>query len=229
VDIKNTNKPITMKAIFCTIITVLLFTNENFYGQTIKIQYGRDWSQLKWPIDGEYSDFKTSLNGNTLFLGFDYFNRKYFNLNSNIGFLQKHGGKSYEKNYDGQHTTIVQSETSIKQLSINTKIYFKYPINEKLFPFLSLGLSYDYLLSQLHNEDRISNVEPIIYGLILGGGAYYNISRFQIGLNIDYNKYFSSFAILDPHPSSGMTGFLPLEDIKSHSFLASVTIGYILK
>jgi len=218
-----------MKTIVCTILTVLLFAIEMSYGQTIKIQYGRDWSELKWPIDGEYSDFKTSLNGNTLFLGIDYFNRKYFSLNSNIGYLQKHGEKSYDKYYDDQHASTVQAETSIEQLNINTKINLKYPIKEKLVPFLSLGLSYDYLLSDSHKEDRISNVEPGIFGLIIGGGAYYNISRIQIGFNIDYCTYFSNFGDLESHPSPGMTGFLPQEDIKSRAILAGVTIGYILK
>jgi hypothetical protein len=218
-----------MKTFICTSLTVIIFAIEMSYGQTIKIQYGRDWAKLKWPIDGEYSDFKTSLNGNTLFLGLDYFNRKYFNLNSNIGYLQKLGEKSYWKNYDGQHTTLVQAKTSIDQLSVNSKINFKYPIREKLIPFLSLGLSYDYLLSQSHTEDRISNIKSGMLGLILGVGTYYDISRFQVGFNIDYSIYFSNLAYLDARPSPGMGGFLSGENIKSHAIIASVTIGYKLK
>jgi hypothetical protein len=218
-----------MKTIICTIFSVLFFAINISYGQTIKIQYGRDWSELLWPMNGEYLDFRTSLKGNTLFVGVDYFNRKYFNLSSNIGYLQKNGEKSYKKNYDGQHTTIVQAETSIEQLSFNTKINLKYPIKEKLVPFLSAGLTYDYLLSHSHKEDRISNVETGLFGLISGGGVYYNISKFQIGFNIDYCIYFSNFAHLAARPSPGMTGFLMQEEIKSRSILAGVTIGYKLK
>jgi hypothetical protein len=218
-----------MKTVISTFLLALALSTELTYGQTFKIQYGRDWSTLKWPKNGEYSIFKSSLNGNTFFFGIDYFNRKYFNLSSNIGYLQKQGTKSYDKYYDNTHTTLVQAVTSIEQLSINTKVNIKYPIKDKLVPFLCVGLCYDNLLSQSHKEDRISNAESGIFGLILGGGAYYKISRIQIGLNIDYSDYLSNFALLEERPSPGMTGFLPAEKIKSHTILLGVTFAYVIK
>ncbi|HLO59222.1 MAG TPA: outer membrane beta-barrel protein [Bacteroidales bacterium] len=215
-----------MKNLNFFVLAILFFSFEISNSQTLKIQFGRDWSKLKWPTDGEYSDFKTSLNGNILFLGVDYFNGKYFNLSSNLGYLQRQGGKSYDKFIDDQHTTLVKSETSIDQLSLNIKFIIKYPVMERLTPFISIGPTYDYLISQSHKEDRITNIKSGIFGLILGGGAYYNISRFQIGLNIDYYIYLSNFGDLDSRPSPGMTGFLKSEDINARTLISSITLGY---
>jgi hypothetical protein len=64
-------------------------------------------------------------------------------LNTYIGYLQKHGKKTYGKKIDDWHTTRTQTETYIEQLSINVKLNFKYPIKDKFVPFLSLGSNYE--------------------------------------------------------------------------------------
>ena len=199
------------------------------YGQTLKIQYGRDWSFLKWYVHDEYSDYKETLNGNIFFFGIDYLNKKYYNLSTNIGYLQKHGEKSYEEYYDAHNTHIVNGKTVFSQISLNTKLIFRYPIKEKWIPYLSIGPSFDFLASHSNEDDRISSTKSKMFGLLLGGGINYCFSKIQIGLNLDYCNYFSTFASLESRPSPTMTGFLSPEEIRSHTIMSSITIGYKIK
>jgi hypothetical protein len=66
-----------------TCITILIyFLNIGMSnGQTFKMHYGRDWSILKWYIQDEYTDYTETLKGNVFYLGIDFLNKKYFNLN----------------------------------------------------------------------------------------------------------------------------------------------------
>ena len=228
VDGNNKNKHIHMKTISIA-TSIFLLTIAVSYGQTFKIQYGRDWSKLKWYIEDEFTGYEETLNGNIFYFGLDYLNKKYFNLNSNVGYLQKRGEKSYEEYYNENNTHTINGKTSFEQWSINTKLIFKYPIKEKWIPFLSIGPNIDFLASHSNEDDRISTVESKMFGLLFGGGIDYCISKFQVGINVDFCKYFSSFAHLESRPDPGMTGFTMPEEIKSQTIMAGITIGYRLK
>jgi hypothetical protein len=195
--------------------------------QIVNIEYGRNWSKLKWYIEDKYANYQETLNGNVVYIGIDYLNKKYYHISTNIGYLQKKGEKSYEQYYDEHNTETIYGTTLLKQMTINTKIFLKYPIKEKWIPFLSIGPSIDVLLSTSNDRDRISSVEPNMFGILLGGGISYSISKYQIGLSFDYCKYFGNFAVWDAHPTR--TGFAPTEDIKSQTVIAGLNIGYRIK
>ncbi len=215
-----------MKTI-CITILIYFFTIGMSNGQTFKMQYGRDWSKLKWYLHDEYTDYTETLKGNVFYLGIDFFNKKYFNINTNVGYLQKQGEKSYVVYYSNYRTETINGKTSIEQISVNTKLIFKYPIRERWIPFLNIGPSVDFLISSSNEDDRISTVESNMFGLLLGGGINYCFSKFQIGLNVDYNKYFSYFAHLESLPAG--TAYAPPEEIKSQTIISSISIGYRIK
>ena len=178
-----------MKTI-CITILIFFFTIGISNGQTFKFQYGRDWSKTQWYIEDEYTGYNETLNGNILYLGIDYLNKKYINLSTNVGYLQKRGEKSYEEYYDSYNTHTINGKTSIEQISLNTKLIFKYPIRDRWIPFLNIGPSVDFLISSSNEDDRISTVESNMFGLLLGGGINYCFSKFQIGINVDYSNIF---------------------------------------
>jgi hypothetical protein len=217
-----------MKTI-CITILIYFFSWGMSNGQTFKIQYGRDWSKLKWYKNDEYTNYTETLNGNIFYLGVDFLNKKYFNLNTNVGYLQKQGEKSYIVYDDKYNARTINGKTSFEQITLNTKFIIKYPIKGKFIPFLGISPSVDFLISNSNVDDRISIVESNMFGLLLGGGINYCISKFQIGLNVDYCKYFSYFAHLESRPDPGMTGFAPPEDVKSQTILSSISIGYRIK
>jgi hypothetical protein len=178
-------------------LTIAILAN----GQTVKIQAGTSISKLNWQLKGINIDplYDETLIGYSIFAGLDYYDKKYFNLSSNIGMIRK-GGKSEVQLSDQYGMLIgktITEKPTLDYLSINTMIDIKYRIKEKISPFISFGPRYDYLLSssgQFDGLEKLDELKKSSIGVILGGGLKYDISKIQFGLRADYYSDFTKVA-----------------------------------
>ena len=190
------------------ILSIALTTALSVNAQTLKIQGGTAISKLDWQLDrinSTTSLYDQNLIGHSIFAGIDYariadyVGREYFNLSSNIGMLRK-GGKheilfSDENGLTGE---TLMDKLTLDYLSINTTIDLKLPIGETIFPFVSFGPRFDYVLSHSKHFDMLQEMDELkkfSTGLILGGGIKFNIGEsLQIGLRADYYYNFNDIA-----------------------------------
>ncbi len=137
------------------------------------------------------------------------------------------GGKN-EIQLVGQNTVITDKPT-LDYLSIHTTIESKYPMKDKLSPFLSFGPRFDYLVSSskhFHFLQDIDGLRNTLIGLILGGGLIYeiyDISNLQIGLRIDYYLDFKNVADWTIE-NTGIGGRITV-----NTYTVNLTIGYSIK
>jgi hypothetical protein len=212
--------------LFLISMTITILVN----GQTIKIQAGTSISNLDWKYKGINVDpvYKETLIGYSFFTGMDYFDKQYFNLSSNIGMIRK-GGKGeialIDQNGELAGQTIIEKPT-LDYLSINTTVDLKYPIKEKVFPFICFGPRLDYLFNNSKHFDGLKDLNELnntTIGLILGCGLKYYISNIQLGLRADYYLNFTKVADWTIQ-NSGIGG-----EINVNTFTTNLTIGYKLK
>jgi hypothetical protein len=199
-------------------------------GQIVKLQIGRNWSILR---DGKSSPsfdplkgFDEPFPGYSVFIGIDYLNLKFFNLSSNLGYILKKGEQSYISLRPNGGSDLVTNKTNLGYLSINTTIDMKYPIRNLLIPFISLGPRLDYLISN-KSESRWDILKSSVFGITMGGGLKYNISKMQIGLRFDHYFNFNKNSELRAMP--GYTGFISAVPITEKTSLLSISIAYKLK
>ncbi len=206
-------------------MTVAIFAN----GQIVKIQGGTSISKLNWeaPSIGNSSLFDEILIGYSIFAGIDYFDKQFFNLSSNIGIIRK-GGKTeiYLTDMSGSPVGTWIDKPTLDYLSLNTTIDFKYPIKDKISPFISAGPRLDYLLNSSRHFDTLDDLDDlnsVSIGLILGAGVKYSMSNLQFGLRTDY--YLDFIKIADwPAENGRGTG-----KVSVNTFAVNLTVGYRLK
>ncbi len=210
------------------IYAVLLLTSGFSYAQILKLQAGTSLSKLDWTVNNmNVAPYNKTMVGYSLFAGMDYLDKKFFNLSSNLGFLRKGGqSKTTLTNADGVAVETITEKAKLDYISINTMIDLKYPITDKIIPFVSVGPRFDYLLSHSSQFDGLKSMNELnstSIGLNLGGGLKYNLSKIQIGLRADYYLNFSKIA--DWPAQTGNLG----GQIKDRTMLINLTIGYKLK
>jgi len=207
-------------------LTFVFFTN----GQILKIQGGTSISKLDWDVPAIHNGslYNKTLIGYSVFAGIDYLDKNFFNLSSNIGMIRK-GGKSDNMTLTdsmGNELRNLTVKPTLDYLSINTTIDFKYPIKKKVFPFLSIGPRIDYLLNssgEFSYLKQTNDLKTISFGLILGAGVKYNISKFQLGLRADYFLDFTKVA------DWSVTTNRVAGDISANTFSINLTVGYRIK
>lgn len=176
----------------------LLLSNLSF-GQILKIQTGTSFSNLDWKIGNfDLELFNETLIGYSVFAGMDYFDKTYFNISSNLGFIRKGGKGTFTfMNELGEPIDEITETAKLEYLSVNTTLDLKYPIKGKIIPFITVGPRFDYLTSynkELDGLNEIDALERYNVGLILGGGIKYDLSKIQIGLRADYYLNFNKVA-----------------------------------
>lgn len=200
------------------------------FGQTIKLQTGVSLSQLDWKYTGVSIDpvYNETFIGYSVLAGIDYMETKYFNLSSNLGVVRE-GGKGEIQLVDqsGEITgqTITKKPT-LDYLLLNTTIEIKYPIKERISPFISVGPQFEYLLSNSEEFDGLKKTNELhstSIGLLLGGGVTYDLQRIQLGLSADYHLNFTKVADWT-NEQTGIGGEIALKTFTTH-----LTIGYKLK
>lgn len=210
-------------ALFVVVSFFTFFT----FGQTLKIQTGPSFSSLDFRVDGiSTRPYNETLIGYSIFMGVDYLDKKYFNLSSNLGLLRKGGKQTILLiSYFGDPGTERIDNARLDYLSLNTLIDLKYPITDKITPYLCFGPRIDYLVGISKEFDPLTLDNEIFrlnYGFILGGGLKYDLTKFQIGIHADYyincNKIADWPAVI---PNLGGT-------IADKTFTLNLSLGYKL-
>lgn len=197
------------------------------YGQIINVRIGPSFSSLNW--DNSLSDnqvFNKSIVGVNVQLGIDYLNFKYFNLSSNLGYIQKGGAGTILvasiQNPEGDNTDV---KSKLHFITTNTIFEAKIPILKFISPFIHAGPRLDYLLAYDENVNLLEGFEDInklnklIFGLIVGGGVDFNISKFKLGVALDY--YWNFNKLVDFTSSTGFKN-----QIFDKTFTLNAQIGY---
>lgn len=192
-----------MKQTGLTILGLFLITLS--YGQSVTFQTGISLSQLDWK-NGSYDHFTDNkpLIGYSIFMGLNYFNRSFYSITSNCGFIRKgtigevsdiNAGKFQNVNTPNTNTV----KPKLDYFSFNTVIDFKYPLPNKISPLVSIGPRIDYLLNYSKDFEWLKNensLKELSYGLIIGAGIKYELSKIEVGIRADYYLNFNDIAKL---------------------------------
>lgn len=214
-----------MKKIFliATFLTLTCFAN----GQSLKIQAGISSSSLDWKlVNGAMKMYEQKITGHSLFIGLDYLQKKYFNLSSNIGIIRKGGEDNHIFSTDpfGMPLVGIKQKATLDYLSVNTTFDLKYPIKEKLFPFVSFGPRLDYLTSSNSNLNSLKETKELnklSYGINIGAGIKYQFLRVQIGIRGDYLLNLNNISDYNVTNSTQVESI----QVKDKTFLANLTLG----
>lgn len=175
-------------------------------GQVVKIQNGIGLSRLNWELNdfgnSGYDDYVVGYAG---FFGVEYLSKKYFNLSTSVGYIQKGGRETTSLRpvdpSDPNAPTGEQRNTArLNYFSWNTTVDLKYAIYEKWIPYMSLGPRVDILSSTNKALDGVKEIDAlneISYGLITGIGIKRDFTKVQIGVQASYNVNLNQLAEWD--------------------------------
>lgn len=196
------------------------------YSQIFKIQGGPTVSKLYWNYKTlNHTYFEDPILGYSIFAGFDYADAEYINLSTNFGIIRK-GGKDEVEIRDafGNYLRTETQYARMDFLSINTLVEFNLPVDDVVFPFLSAGPRFDYLLNS--NIDQFDSDEfegETVWGILLGGGLKFDLEEFQIGLRADY--YQNLTKIVDSPAGPYGAGL----EVTDRTWAFSFSLGYKLQ
>ena len=206
-----------------TLITILA------QGQVLKFQGGTSISKLDWELTGVNIGpiYEESLTGYYITAGLDYLETDFIYISSNIGMVRKGGKGEFQLtdqfgNLTGQG---IVEKPSLDFLTINSLINVKYPLNETISPFISIGPRFDYLVNSsdhFKDLDEMDGLNTYTIGLSFGGGVNYELSDLQFGLRGDYLMELTKVGEWS-FESTGVSGEIGLSSI-----VISLTVGYRL-
>ncbi|WP_417592709.1 outer membrane beta-barrel protein [Owenweeksia hongkongensis] len=220
------------------LLALISFTSNQVISQVINIQVGTAISKLDWTVEDvpgqpslngvDESAYSEPIQGLSVYIGIDYFDHKYYNLSTNIGYIQK----------GGQYTVDYVLYTSVKKaqlhyLSLNTLLDLKLPVTESISPFLSLGPRIDFLSS--HEGEIIENLsgkntgelDKLMYGCLLGAGAKYSLQKIQFGVRFDYYFNFTHIANYEWKRKQATYAY-GNGTLKDHTYSINLVVGYKL-
>jgi hypothetical protein len=225
------------------IILVFLSGVIHTQGQTLNLQLGASFSKLfNRIIWKEYEDelyLNNNLTGFNATAGIDYCDHKYFNLSSNVGFLQK-GGKDTVYSYDayGNIDSIAPYIYRFNYITLNTGFVFKVPIKHSLIPYIIAGPRLDYLVSyqeknhwgQIESMESCWKLNRFIFGLLTGVGINYKINKLELGVVFNYYINFNKIWDWDQfeHVELHDTGLDRTFTLSDRTFTINFQIGYKL-
>ena len=209
------------------LLFIALLSLQLSFGQIVHVQLGPTISNLEWSVENirRLGQDKT-LMGRSAFIGLDYLNSRYFNLSTNIGYLQK-GDRSdiaYIKE-DGEILLFPRMTALFEYFSVNTLCEIKLPIRHQLIPYISLGPRMDYMISYPQDFSFIEEMDELpqyTYGANVGGGVKLDFRRLQVGIRSDYYLNLSKMA---DWVSNGDDNWW-MDDT---TFLVNLTVGYKLR
>lgn len=196
------------------------------YGQVIRLQGGPSVSNLEWSVENIRRLGPDEIFiGKSAFIGLDYLNSRYFNLSTNIGYLQK-GDRSDIAYINDEEVMVFRGlEAVFDFFSLNTLAEFKLPIKQQFIPYISLGPRIEYLQAYTKDFSFIEQMDELpnyAYGFNLGAGFRLDFRRLQVGIRTDYYLKTAKMAEWD---SDGEEK----EWIDDTTFLVNLTIGYKLR
>ena len=129
-----------------------------------------------------------------------------------------------------EKTTSYKAKNTLNYVSLNSTVNFKYPIKEKLVPFVNLGPRIDYLTAYCYDFPQLigefDELYRFSYGLIMGGGIKYNFQRFQIGITADRYVNFNTIGKWTRYNifNDGSKAFTP-QTIKDITYTVNASIA----
>lgn len=202
---------------------LFFFISMNAHCQTLNIKGGMSHSTLKWETGGyDFTENTEPLISFAFFTGIDYFERDYFFMSSDLGYIRNGtDGVGEYVNRKGELVDEVDEQIKIDYLTANTIFNVMVPIKEKLIPYVGIGPRLDYLVRYEHGDNTNNDhVHHFNFGLNMGGGIKYAFAHIHIGLSSYYILNFKHVADWDSSPTNaGGTA-----DGKSAMFL--LTCGY---
>ncbi len=212
-------------------ITFLFFSLQilTLTGQNLNLQIGPSFSKINWEnsMSNEIM-YNKNVTGINVSIGIDYLNLKYFNLSSNIGFIQKGGKDSISvATPNGEIIGKQLIQTKLNYLTINTTANLKLPIKDFVIPYLFVGPRVDYLISYKESAvfikqfDDWGKLNKLIYGVITGIGLDFKIKRFFVGAVFNY--YFNFNKIVDYTSDNNVSN-----KILDRTFTINLKVGYKL-
>lgn len=182
----------------CLFVICLLIASVGA-AQTVKVENGIAFSALTGNLYGK------RILSYQFSIGMDYCERRWFDLSSNIGLVSKGGCE--EVPYMDAFGDLVSMEfidLRFRYLTMNTLFRFKYTegrwtVYAGAGPNLGVRLNTHFICS---DSDLFSiaqgNGADVIYGMDCVCGGYYELGKFQFGLNFCYpwtfNKVYKSIA-----------------------------------
>jgi len=209
------------------LLLLLIFLGTSVYGQTIYLKIGPSFSKLTWNntmIDE--NPFQKGIVGYNAIVGINYLNFKYFNISSNLGFIQKGGNQTITYTDDlGDSIGTGEEIERLNFITINTTINFKILIKDFVEPYIFVGPRLDYLLSYKENIvfleqfDDVGKLNKFIYGLSLGCGITFNVKKFRLGAAFDY--YLNFIKQVNYESATGITN-----QLYDNTYTINALIGY---
>lgn len=211
-----------------SLLLIIAFIGIHYtYGQVIRMQGGPSVSNLEWSVENiKRLGLDETFMGKSAFIGLDYLNSHYFNLSTNLGYLQK-GDRSDIAyiNDNGEVLVIRGLEAVFDFFSLNTLAEFKFPIQQQFIPYISLGPRIEYLHSYTKDFSFIEQMDDLpsySYGFNLGAGIKLDFRRLQLGIRTDY--YMKTAKMAEWGSDSEERGW-----IDDTTYLVNLTIGYKLR
>lgn len=141
--------------------------------QTLNIQAGVSISKLMGPSNIEF--YSQHITSPMYGLGLQYLEKKYIDLSTNVAYLRKGG---YEPDAYGQDQG---ANFTLDYISVNTLAEPKIPLDQHLGLFIAIGPHLDFLVR--HQDSNVvfhaQPLEKTAFGLTIGGGFHYTISRLR--------------------------------------------------
>lgn len=186
--------------------------------QTFVVEAGITRSKLSNMETLNQKLFDEPITGYAFSIGIDYLNHKAFSLTSHIGVMRRGGGEKIDITDDlGNPTGSNTQKYTFDYLSTNTVFNLKFPLNNGLTPYLSIGPRIDYFIHQGHTI-WFSEIVPkkVIFGADTGVGIVYSFKKYTIGLQGQYMHNFNSI-------SNGYGG------LKNKAFALNTVFAFRLK
>jgi len=222
----KTKKNRTMKKRF--LFTLFILVTAGCYSQTLNLRGGPTFSSLNWENSlVTNNQFDKNYTGFDVMLGYDYLDFRYFDLSTNLGFIQKGGSATvlFINGTGPEEGGLHNATIKLNYLTVNTIFEAKLPINDFIVPFIHAGPRLDYLVgyndpsSLLHYFEELDQLHKYIYGLVAGGGIDFKLKRFKLGIMCDY--YWNFNKLVDYTADTGVRN-----QISDKTFILNFQMGY---
>lgn len=130
-------------------------------------------------------------------VGAKYLNKKYFNLDSFLGFIKK-GGKQFVE-YENFTEPLINEirYASLQYLNLTALIELKYKIRNLIQPYFMIGPRVDYLVNTSYQFELIkerNELSNINYGINFGLGCTFDFDKIFLGVSWSKNANFNKIA-----------------------------------
>jgi hypothetical protein len=179
----------------CFIFLFVFLPIMTLFGQTFSLQIGPSFSKSTWENIWmtKHTLLQDKVIGTNASLGIEYWDRKYFNLSSSLGFIQK-GGKDSIQLVFGPPEPIPLTfyKLRLNYLTVNTCAIVKIPVRDVITPYLLAGPRIDYLVSYkedaaiIKEYEDVDKINYLSYGFITGVGIKYKLDKVELGVVFNY-------------------------------------------